>query len=468
MRQDYLGNPTSTDGDSTLRAVDDFIEGYLAYETRAEGIVPAADADADCCIANVYAGLLWMLLEAPEAPRRAAKYLAAAERTQPRGTRREQLNTAVLRAWVEDDIATTLRLCDQTLDEFPRDLVIAKTQQYFEFNRGNSPAMLRIALKAMERNADVPYVHGMAAFAYEQCHLLDQAEQAARRALQMRHKEPWAQHALAHVMLTRGLIDEGAGLLEETADTWVDLNSFMITHLWWHLALFYLSQGRRASTLDVYDQHCWGVAKDYSQDQIGAVSLLARMELAGIDVGSRWQDLGDHLAARECDTVQPFLTLQYLYGLARANKPEASALLEAVRRATAAAPAHTREVWRDVALPACEALYAYARGDYECAWRRLSVALPRMLEVGGSHAQRDLFEQFFLESAIRSGRSVIAQQILELRRRSDPGGVPINVALASVYASLGLRSLADEARARAATTRSRHPDLSRSGEVIVP
>jgi hypothetical protein len=458
MRQDYLGNPTSTECDATLGAIDDFIEGYLAYETRAERIVRAADADPDCCIANVYAGLLWMLLEAQEAPRRAAKYLAAAERTQPRATRREQLNLAVLRAWAEDDLPTTLRLCDQTLDEFPRDLVIVKTQQYFEFNRGNSPAMLRVALKVMERNADVPYMHGMAAFAYEQCHLLDQAERAARRALQMRHKEPWAQHALAHVMLTRGLIDEGAGFLEDAADTWVGLNSFMSTHLWWHLALFYLSQGRGARTLDLYDRHCWGVAKEYSQDQVGAVSLLARMELAGIDVGSRWQDLGEHLAARDHDTVQPFLTLQYLYGLARANKAEASALLEAVRRAAATAPAYTREVWRDVALPGCEALYAYARGDYECAWRQLSLALPRMLEVGGSHAQRDLFEQFFLDTAIRSGRNVVAQQILELRRRSDPGGVPTNIALASVYASLGLAGLADEARARAATTRSRHPD----------
>jgi hypothetical protein len=81
-----------------------------------------------------------------------------------------------------------------------------------------------------------------------------------------------------------------------------------------------------------------------------------------------------------------------------------------------------------------------------------------MPEVGGSHAQRDLFEQFFLDTAIRSGRSVVAQQILELRRRSDPGGVPINIALASIYASLGLTGLADEARARAAKTRSRHPD----------
>ena len=56
---------------------------------------------------------------------------------------------------------------------------------------------------------------------------------------------------------------------------------------------------------------------------MGAVSLLARLEIAGIDIGRRWQDLADYLAARAEDTVQPFLTLQYLYGLARAGRPEA-------------------------------------------------------------------------------------------------------------------------------------------------
>jgi hypothetical protein len=460
MMQDYLGNPMSAEGDPTARAIDDFIEGYLAYETRAEDILRAADADSECCLANVYAGFLWMLLEAPDAAEHAAKYLAAAERTQSHATRREQLNTAVLRAWVADDLPARLRLCEQTLDEFPRDLVIVKTQQYFEFNRGDAPAMLRIALKVMERNADVPYMHGMAAFAYEQCHLLGEAERAARTALNLRHKEPWAQHALAHVMLTRGHIDEGAEFLEGVADTWTGLNSFMITHIWWHLALFYLSQGRDAEALGIYDRHCWGVAKLYSQDQIGAVSLLARMEIAGIDVGDRWQDLADHLAARSRDTVLPFLTLQYLYGLARAGRAEAATLLEAVRRAATTAPAFVREVWQDVALPGCEGLYAYAHGDFESAWRRLSLAMPRMREAGGSHAQRDLFEQFLLDAAIRSGRRIPAQQMLELRRMSDPNGVPVNRALAAVYAGLGLPGLAEQARARAAMTRSRHPDLA--------
>jgi hypothetical protein len=260
------------------------------------------------------------------------------------------------------------------------------------------------------------------------------------------------------VYLTRGRIDEGARFLEGASETWVGLNSFMFTHLGWHLALFYLSQGRDNEVLELYDRQCWGIDKDYSQDQIGAVSLLARLEIAGVDVGARWQDVGEHLAARAHDTVQPFLTLQYLYGLARAGRPEADTLLESVRHRAQTAPPFTREVWRDIVLPGCEGLYAYARGDYARSWRPLVSSVPRMVEAGGSHAQRDMFEQILVDSAIRCGHSTVAQRALELRRQSDPDGVPVNSALAAVYAGLGLPVLADQARTRAARTRARNYD----------
>jgi tetratricopeptide (TPR) repeat protein len=410
MQRDFLGNPVTGQSDATLRGIDDFIEGYLAYETRAERILAAAAADPESCLANIYAGLLWMLLEAPEAGARAAPFLAVAESLAASATRREQLNAGMLRAWVDDDLGLAIRICDQLTDEFPRDLAIVKTHQYFDFNRGNAPAMLRLAMKIAPANAQVPYAHGMAAFAYEQCHLLDEAESAARTALAMRRKEPWAQHALAHVLLTRGQIDDGARFLEQVQDTWTGLNSFMVTHIWWHLALFYLGQGRKSEALDLYDRHCWGVAKNYSQDQIGAVSLLARFELAGIDVGARWEDVADHLEVRAADTVQPFLTLQYLYGLARAGRPQAESLLECVRRHAEHAPEFSRVVWKEVALPGCEGLYAYARSEYALAWQRLSVAMPRMAEAGGSHAQRDLFERIRLDAAIKSGGSTAAMK----------------------------------------------------------
>ena len=456
MQRDYLGNPVSGSDPATRHMLDEFTEGFLAYETRAERILEAVQSDPDSCMANVYAGMLWMLLEARLGGVRARRHLHAAERLAPSATHREQLNVAVLRAWVDDELPLTLRLCDQVSDEFPRDLAIVKIHQYLEFNRGNAPAMLKVALKVSSAAADVAYVHGMSAFGYEQCHLLDEAQTAARRAIGMRSKEPWAQHALAHVHLTRGRIDEGAQFLDDLRETWTGLNSFMLTHLWWHLALFYISQGRDGAALQAFDRHCWGVAKTYSQDQVGAVSLLARLELAGVDVGPRWEDVADYLQARSTDTLQPFLTLQYLYGLARAGRPQAALLLEAIQEFAKSAPEHSRRVWQEVALPAAEGLYAYAQSDNEVARMRLALAVPRLAEVGGSHAQRDLFEQILVDATLKCGCLWEAQQMLELRRKADPLGVPVNMALASVYTRLGLASLGTQALSRATDTRSRH------------
>lgn len=447
-RHDYLGNPVTASSDAELTAVDSFVADFLAYRTGAAGIIAAADAHASCALLNTYAGILCMLAETPDAAVGAEVYLQRAEAAAVGATGRERALVDLLRAWTRDDGPEILRLCDAILADHPRDLLTAKFAHYHQFNRGDFPAMLRTMGRVLPHLDEVAEAHGMAAFAYEQCHLLDDAEASACRALELRADEPWAQHAMAHVMLTQGRIDEGAAFLEGRRAGWDGLNSFMLTHLWWHLALFYLSQGRADDALAVYDDYCWAFEKTYSQDQIGAVSLLAQLELSGAAVGDRWTDLGGFLAARAADTVQPFLTLQYLYGLARAERPEADQLLAAVRHAAQTASPHNREVWREVALPAAEGLLAHARGDHDTAVLRLGLALPRLIEAGGSHAQRDLFAQILLDAVIRSGRLALAQQMLEERRGFDPDGVPLNRRLAEVYEALELPAQAAVARTR--------------------
>ena len=456
MRSDYLGNPVTGASDATLAGVDDFVGGFLGYEPRMLNVLPAADADPGHCLVNAYAAMLWMFLEAPEAPARAAGYVERARRAAAGATARERGAVALVEAWAADDVVGATRIAGEIVRASPRDLGIVKLHQYFDFNRGRCAAMLRVALDSLPHAADVPQLHGMAAFGYEQCHLLDEAEAAANRALAMRREEPWAQHALAHVYLTRGRVPEGLAFMAGVSDTWAGLNSFMYTHNWWHLAVFLISEGRDAEALAIYDQHVWARDRSYSQDQVGAVSLLARLELAGVDVGDRWRALGEYLAARANDTVQPFLTLQYLYGLARAGRPEADALLAATRRAAADAPEAARETWAEVALPASEGLLAHARGDHAAARRRLGPALARMIEVGGSHAQRDLFEQVYVDAVLRGGDRSRAQQMLERRRAYEPDGVPLNRRLAALYAELGL----PEQAARAAERARREPRRS--------
>src|SRR5207237_9559968 len=131
-----------------------------------------------------------------------------------------------------------------------------------------------------------------------------------------------------------------------------------------HKAMSWIRVSDNPAEFDAYEQHGWGQEKSYSQDQVGAVSLLARMEIAGMNVGKRWEDVADYLKARATDTLQPFLTIQYLYGLARAERKEADQLLQAVIAKSEDASAFDQAVWRDVALPACRGVLAHARGQH--------------------------------------------------------------------------------------------------------
>ncbi len=435
---DSLGNPVSLADPAALRAINDFVEGFISCEARAVDVLAAADHPG--AIVQAYCAALHLFAESGEAVANARPFIERAQAAAARATSREQRFIAAVAAWADGDIARAIALHQEQAREHPRDLVSLKLGQYHCFNTGDCPGMLRLALAALPAAADVPYLHGMAAFGYEQCHLMREAESSARRAIAMERKEPWAHHALGHVMLTEGRLGEGLDFMRSVSDTWVGLNSFMVTHNWWHVALFEIDLGRDAEALETYDRQVWGVVKEYSQDQIGAVSLLARLELAGIDVGDRWQDVAAYLAKRLDDHVLPFLDLQYLYGLARAGRPEADMLLNRIEDFAPNAPS-TRDAWQRVCVPAAHGLLAHARGDAATAIEGLGLALPRLIEIGGSHAQRDLFEQIYLDALIRNGTETTlagAQGILQQQVNGQPESARLRRQAAAVYARLGL------------------------------
>ena len=448
MTHDLYDLPLSQASAADTDAVNDFVHGFIAFQPKATNVLKAAKT-SDCAMVQIYAAWIMMLSETPKGSALAQPFLDRAE-TLP-VTPREQAAFEAARAWVAGDVPQVIKLCEATIAEHPRDMAMLKLGQYHLFNTGDFPGMLRIATKAMSGAEDIAYAHGMLSFGYEESHLLDQAETAAESALALDPSEAWAHHTLAHVHLTRGDMAKGAAFMESVAHHWDGLNSFMHTHNWWHLALFYISLGRQSDLLSVYDEHVWGLSKDYSQDQVGAVSLLARLEFAGVNVQDRWAEVADRIAARGGDTVSPFLTLQYLYALGRAQLPETETLLAAIE-ARAEAQAHDQAVWRDVALWAAHGIAAHAAGDWEDAIRFLGKSLPRLAECGGSHAQRDLFEQIYLDALMHAGRMPQAQQVLEMRRTYDPDGVPLNKMLAQVYDRNGLPDLAAAARARIAAS----------------
>ncbi|MGA2953051.1 MAG: tetratricopeptide repeat protein [Caulobacteraceae bacterium] len=391
MALDILGNSLTAADKAEVQAVDAFVADFLAYEARASDVIGAAGRHPASAMLNAYAGLLWLLLEAPAGPALAEPFLALARSAVT--SERERQWVEALAVWREGDAVEAQRRFEAIVAAFPRDLPAAKVSQYLSFNVGDAAAMLRVAQAAVA--PDNPRLLAMLAFAHEESHQLAEAETAARRALALEPSEPWAQHALAHVMLCEGRIEEGLAFLADHSGGWVGLNSFMVTHLWWHQALFELERGRPAAALAIWDRHVWGVDKSYSQDQVGAVSLLARIELVGLPVGDRWRDVADHVAARGIDLTLPFLTAQYIYGLARSDRPEADTLLAAVRVAPG-------EDWRAVATPLCEGLLAHARGDFQTARTALDAGREGWVRIGGSHAQRDLFARVWRDAERRA------------------------------------------------------------------
>lgn len=437
MAQDLLGLAIHVADDASIAAVDDFVGGFIACEARVTTILSVADHD-DSVIVQACAAALHLFAESPEGPANARPFLARAAASERPASERERRFLAAVQAWADDEVPRAIALLDEQLRSHPRDLAALKLGQYLRVILGDAPGMLRMALVSQDAAADLPWLHGMTAFGYEQCHLLAEAERAARHAIGLLHKEPWAHHALAHVMLTQGRVAEGRAFMEEASTTWVGLNSFMETHNWWHLALFLIEQGDDGGALALYDRHVWGVCKPYSQDQIGAVSLLARLELAGVDVGDRWQDVADHLVSRTQDHVQPFLDMHYVLGLARAGRAEADALLRQVEAFAPNAPAYAREAWQRVAVPACRGLRAHARGDVAEAVDALGQALPRLLEIGGSHAQRELFDQVYVDALLRAGRLVAAYNLLQPRATAQPESRRLQRQLVPLRSALGL------------------------------
>jgi tetratricopeptide (TPR) repeat protein len=417
---DGFGNPVTLDCAQSGSAIEAFTQGLVGSESRVVQILQAGQDDG-CAIVQAYCAALHLFAESPAGRAAAVPYLKRAVEAAAQATAREQMLTAAIVAWSEGDSATCLALHKELASRYPRDLTSIKIGQYHHFNRGDCTGMLKLGLEGFSERMDLAWAWGIAAFGYEQCDQLDLAERCAHRALELRRSEPWAHHALAHVLLTQGRLQEGLAFMRSVAPLWVDLNSFMLTHNWWHVALFALELDDLSEALALHDERVHGVAPDYSQDQINEVSLLARIELSGGDVGTRWQALAARLQARIHDHVQPFLDLHYLYGLARAERPEAEAMLESI-----IAHAHMQhdservQAWQHVCVPAAQGLLAHARGRYREAVDALSKALPQMVLIGGSHAQRDLFERIWIDALTQAGQRSAAHHVLAGRARAMP------------------------------------------------
>lgn len=416
---DAFGLPVTGATPHLVKALDTFGREWISYGPDLAVLFPAAAKEPGCHLATAYSALLHMSLEAAEGHSAAQPFLDRLRQAEPlHVTPRERAIIEAALAWGQQDHASALKHFEEAVNLAPADIVAAKWGQYLAFNLGDAPAMLRLGRQVMQAHRGTPQAWGMLAFAQEQSHQLHLAEESAREALSRDRDEAWAQHALAHVFETHGRLDEGIDLLQRSATGWKSRSIFMSEHNYWHLALFHLDRDEPSEALSIYDARLWDRLPSFSQEQIGAVSMLWRLELRGVDVADRWSPVAREVAARADEHLWPFHDMHYAWAFARAGEGARTDRFMATLRQKADA---TGGVWSAVALPLATALVAQARGRHAEAFDAMGGLLPNLQLIGGSHAQRDIFWQAWIDAGFRAGKGEHLRPVLEERMKARPG-----------------------------------------------
>lgn len=349
--------------------------------------------------------------------------IEAGEALSASANERERRHIAAARAWLDGHFARSIQLYGDIVVDYPRDSLALQIAHIGDFLLGQSTLLRdRIAQVLPHWNTRVPgfgYVLGMHAFGLEETHLYEQAEERGRFALELNPRDPWAIHAVAHVMEMQGRQDEGIDWLSGRAADWSQDN-MMAVHNWWHLALFHLELGHTRQVLDIYDAHIRENHSAVALELIDACAMLWRLHLRGIDVGERWNEVADTWQARGAEGYYAFNDTHAAIAYLCAGRDSALAGLLASMRAAAGGSGSNAMMTREVGLPVTEALLSFARQDYDHAIELLLPVRQIAHRFGGSHAQRDLINLTLIEAALRGQRANLACALAAERMELKP------------------------------------------------
>jgi|CXWL01.1.fsa_nt_gi tetratricopeptide (TPR) repeat protein len=409
--RDRLGLELSAANGEAARAFDDTVWAYVGF-SREPGVPlkRALQADPAMPMALCLQGYFMHLMGLPALVPKARSALASMQKI-PGKNSREKAHEAALGAWCDGELERTCEILDGILKEHPRDLLALKVANYLYFYMGDAanvrdgPAR---ALKAWDEGAP-GYSHVLAlhAFGLEESGDYAAAESAGRRATALNPADPWAVHSVAHVMEMQDRAAEGVDWLRGLAPG-CDAANFFRFHLWWHLALAHWSAGRPEEALKLYDSHIWADGSSENLSLSNDISMLARLQLAGVDVGPRWEAAAKVVRDQAGGSVMAFVDAHYALALGEVPALEKHGTTSRVHAA--------------VGRAVCEAMVAWRAKDYARAAALLAPVRAEFHKLGGSHAQRDLFVLVLLDSALKTRNTGLADAVRAERARLRPAG----------------------------------------------
>ncbi|MDP3417040.1 tetratricopeptide repeat protein [Falsiroseomonas sp.] len=429
MHNDAQGNALTVTSAEAARAYDHAIEGFLKYRFDTGLRLKAfLTADPTAPLGQVMAGCFAMLAYDKGLLGRAAGSLAKAQALPANA--RERAHMAALSAWIDGTPEKALSVWEQIVAEHPRDLLAFRLHHFCAFWMGAPERMVTLVEQVMPHWSDSTAGYGSVlacrCFAHEETGSYTIAEHAGRDAVALDAADLWAAHGVAHVLEMQGRRTEGLDWIAALEPNWDGGNNLM-HHLWWHQAMFMAEQRDFDGVLRLYDTRFRNreskvhlAQPDLYIDVQNAASMLFRLQLRGIAVGDRWEELAEKAEARIGDTLSAFTQPHWMMALAAGGRRESAARMLAALEEAARGNTHHARILRDAALPATRAVALHAEGRHDEVCAILRPALGDLHRLGGSHAQQDVLEQIFVDSAMKAGRQADARLALERAAAKSP------------------------------------------------
>ncbi|MEQ9109950.1 MAG: tetratricopeptide repeat protein [Rhodospirillaceae bacterium] len=442
MIRDQTGLEVTAASQEAADAFDRTLVAYLRFGKDIGDLLKTTYAqDSEMVLANVLRGYFMHMMGVRKLVPKAQQALAAAQRGAETATPREQLHVTALEAWCGLDLVGATAAWEAVIRDYPTDVLAVKMLHYTHFYMGDAANVRNSVGRvwyAWEGREDLPtygYMLSMRAFGLEETGDYARAESLGRAASSLNEADAWAVHTVAHVCEMEDRRQDGIAWLESRGgyENW---NNFR-HHLAWHKALMLFESGRHDEVLALYDQEIFDPTSDEYLDLTNDISILARLDLEGVDVGDRWAALGDKAKGRIDDKLLAFVDAHFALALG-ATDPQAAAdyveSIDAYRDDNDDTYAHVASA---VGYDLCAALAAYKAKDFAGCVARLEPVRDHIHLIGGSNAQRDLFTEILIDAAIRAEQWTTARGLLSERTALKPKNIRAWRQLTMVLKALG-------------------------------
>ena len=369
-----------------------------------------------------------------------------------RANNRELGHLAAVRAWVNGDFYRAVQTWEDVLTRYPRDLIALQmahlTHVLLGDVAGQRDSVARVFPLWDETIPGYEFVLGFYAFGLEENGAYHRAEELGREALAMRPDNPYAVHAVGHVMEMKGRQGGGIRFMSDHVHHWGSSN--FANHLWWHTALFHLDIGETNRVLDIYDNHLRGSGEGERYEELDSSALLWRLNLLGVDTGNRWVELSRKWAPAAQDTLYAFNDVHAMMAYCSAGDTASQEqLLGANERYIEHGSDANAAMSREIGMPFCLAIRDFQNGDYKACVERLIPVRYMTHKLGGSFAQRDIIGWTLLEASLRARRYNLALALANERAEAKPTSAQNWTYVARAHAGAGQRDQEKRARARA-------------------